>query len=158
MPFTLKREPCPYFINIDCYQKQVPVPTTQWGQTKRNVGVWNIEFYCRATQGECLAHAQKTLNSSKGFRKLLLKARWGRGEVRCCKLLGIGVHCSCSCARINSSDHYVPINLQQDKCYSLFCNFLYEWTLKGQSLENGLSCTFQATGNILLQKVQSQRD
>ena len=37
-------------------------------------------------------------------------------------------------------------------CYSLFYNFLslYEKTLKGQSLENGLFYIFQAIGNMLL--------
>ena len=35
-----------------------------------------------------------------------------------------------------------------EKCY----------TFKGQSLENELSSRFQAIGNILLQKVQSQPD
>ena len=40
------------------------------------------------------------------------------------------------------------ISIGVEKCY----------TLKDQSLENGLSCIFQALGNILLQKVQSQPD
>ena len=46
------------------------------------------------------------------------------------------------------------------RCYSLFCNFLslYEWTLKDQHPQNGISCIFQALGNILLQKVQSHHD
>ena len=83
--------------------------------------------------------------------KALLKARWGRGKVGCCKLLGVGILCSCSCPRMSGRD--VPVNLPQDKCYSLFRNFLslYKWTLKGQSLENRLSCIFQAIDNILLQ-------
>ena len=78
--------------------------------------------------------------------------------VSCCKLLGIGILCSCSCA--HRSDHDGPVNLQQDQCYSLFYNFLslYEWILKGQSPENRLSCIFQAIGNIVLQKAQSQDD
>jgi len=55
------------------------------------------------------------------------------------------------------SSHNVPVNLQQHKYYSLFCNFLslYEGEsvilipLKvGWSLENGLSCIFQTIGNI----------
>ena len=47
--------------------------------------------------------------------------------VGCCKLLGVRIRCSCSCP--DRSGHDIPINLQQDKCYSLFCNylFLYEW-------------------------------
>ena len=39
----------------------------------------------------------------------------------CCKLLVARPLCSCSCP--GRSGHNVPINLQ-DKCYSLFCNFL----------------------------------
>ena len=92
----------------------------------------------------------------EGFQQSIFKGkvREGRG----CRLLGAGILCSCSCPR--RSGHSVPVNLQQDKCYSLFCNFLflYEWTLKGQSPENRLSCIFQAIGNILLQKAQSQHD
>ena len=41
----------------------------------------------------------------------------------------------------------VPVNFQQDKHYSLFCNFLSQmsekcYTFKCQSLRNGPSCTF----------------
>ena len=91
---------------------------------------WSLEqrkFYCRAMQEEWVAHTPKTPNSSKGFSKALLKARWGKGVVHCCKLPGAGILCSCRCP--SRSGHSVPINLQQDKCYSLFCNFLslYEW-------------------------------
>ena len=76
--------------------------------------------------------------------------------VGCSNLLGAGILCSCNC--LSRSGHDVSVNFQQDTCYSLFCNFLslYEWTLKDQSPENGLSCIFHAVGNILLQKVQSQ--
>ena len=58
--------------------------------------------------------------------------------------------------------HNVPVNLQQDKYYSLFCNFLSLYKLKnvilfkGQSLENGLSYIFQAIGNILLQRCRAR--
>ena len=40
------------------------------------------------------------------------------------------------------------ISIWMEECY----------TFKGQSLQTGLSCIFQAIGNILLQKVQSQND
>ena len=71
------------------------------------------------------------------------------------KPLGVGILCSCICP--HSSDHNVPVNFQLAKCYSLFCNFLFlcEWkcyTVKDESLENGLSCLFQATGIILIAK------
>ena len=81
----------------------------------------------------------KKLNSLKGFSKALLKARWGRHVVGCCRLLGVGILCSCSCP--HRSGHDIPINFQQDKYYSLFCSFLslYKWMLQGQSPENGLS-------------------
>ena len=47
--------------------------------------------------------------------------------VDCCRLLGVRVLCSCICP--SRSGHDVPVNLQQDKGYSLFCSFLslYEW-------------------------------
>ena len=42
-----------------------------------------------------------------------------------CKPLAAIVLHSCSC--LCRSDHNGPINLQQDKCYFLFRNFLYGW-------------------------------
>ena len=50
--------------------------------------------------------------------------------------------------------HDIPVNLQQDKYYSLFCNFLslYDWTLEGQSPEKRLFCIFQDIGSILFHK------
>ena len=73
----------------------------------------------------------------------------------CCKLLGAGIHCCQS-----RSGYNVPVNLQPDKGCSLFCSFLslYEWksviTLKGQRLENELSCLFQVIIIILFLKVR----
>ena len=48
----------------------------------------------------------------------------------------------------------VPVNLQQDKYYSLSCNFLslYDWTLEGQGPEKRLFCIFQNIGNIFFHK------
>ena len=51
-----------------------------------------------------------------------------RGGARGCKLLGAGILCFCSCPR--KSGHDVPANLQQNKGYSLFCNFLKLLNLK----------------------------
>ena len=90
-----------------------------------------------------VACASKAPNSCKGFSKAFLKAKRGEEDmISCCKLLGVGILCSFSCP--HRSGHHVPINLQQNECYSLFCNFLslYEWTLKGQSPENRLSYIF----------------
>ena len=126
-------------------------------QTNKNLKHQNLEqrSLLYALQGEGVFHAPKTLSSPKGFTKAFLKARWERGVVSCCKLLGLGILCCCSCPQRSGQD--VPINLQQDKCYSLFCNFLslYEWTLKDHNPKNRLSYIFQTVGNILLQKVQS---
>ena len=64
-----------------------------------------------------------------------------------CKLLGVGILCSCSCP--HRSGHDVPVNLQQDKRYSLFCNFLslYEWKciipLKVRALRMGCYVYFR---------------
>ena len=61
--------------------------------------------------------------------------------VGCCKLLGAGILCSCCC--LPKSSHDVSVNLQQNKCYFLFCNFLslYEWkhviSLKVRALRMG---------------------
>ena len=41
------------------------------------------------------------------------------------RLTGLGILASCSCCP-RRSVHFVPVNLQQDKGYCLFCNFLYE--------------------------------
>ena len=68
-----------------------------------------------------VSHAPKTLKSSKGFSKTFLKARWGRGLFSFCKLLGVGILCSCSYPCM--SGHNVPVNLQQDKHNCLFYNF-----------------------------------
>ena len=148
-----------YFVYC-CYQMHICVPNVQWGQINWVIEVWSRE---RFIAGPCKENwstlrPTKTPNSSKGFSKALLKARWGRVVVSCCKLLSVGILCSCSCPR--RSDHSVPVKFQQDKCYSLFWNFLslYEWILRGQSPGNRLSCTFQDADHVLLQKVQSKRD
>ena len=91
-----------------------------------------------------MVRGQRTPNSLKGFSKTLLKARLGRGVVSCGKLLGVGILCSCSCPC--RSGQYVPINLQQDNCYSLLCNFFISVN-RGQSPENRLFSTVRGIGN-----------
>ena len=103
---------------------------------------WTELNWSKEVGDSCLKtnnNSNKKLNSLKGFSKALLKARWRRRVVGCCRLLGVGILCSCSCP--HRSGHDIPINFQQDKYYSLFCSFssLYEWMLQGQSPENGLS-------------------
>ena len=64
-----------------------------------------------------------------------------------CRLLGVGILCSCSCPR--RSGHDIPLNFQQDKYYSLFCSFLsiYEWKsvipLKVRVLRKGYRVYFR---------------
>lgn len=71
---------------------------------------------------------RRTILPKLEFRPLL---RGERGEgVSCCyKVLGTGILCSYSppCR----SDHSVPVNSQQDKCYFLFCNFFTWVVMKG---------------------------
>ena len=102
--------------------------------------------------------SQRTILYELEFGLLLYSK--GRGRVGCCKLLGVGILCSYSCP--GRSGHNVSINLQQDKWYFLFCNVLSHtkgkcYTFKGQSLEKGLSCIFQAINNILLQRCRASR-
>ena len=107
------------------------LPDTQWGQTNRNVGVWSREGFCRAMQGERV-HAPQTLDSLKSFSKAFLKARWGRGVVGCCKLLGVGILCPCRC--LGRSSHNVLVNLQQDKCF--LCSATFYLCMNGKVLNH----------------------
>ena len=93
----------------------------------------------------------------KRFQQIILKGKVERGPVYLFQTSWSSNLLFWQCR----SGHSISINLQQDNCYFLFCNFLlpYEWKSftvfkvesGRQSLENGLSCTFQAPGNILLQ-------
>ena len=77
---------------------------------------------CRAMQGSC---PPKTPNHPKGFSKALLKARWRRGMVSCCKLLGVGI-CSRRCP--HRSGHDVSVSLHQTNvihcCATFFLKFM----------------------------------
>ena len=44
-----------------------------------NVGLWNREKFIAGPVKETVAHAQKALNSMKGFSKAFLKYGWGKG-------------------------------------------------------------------------------
>ena len=76
----------------------------------------------------------------------------------CCNLLCTRILCSCNCPC--RSGHNVPINLQQNNCYFLFCNFLSlcEWKsvipLKVKPGRQSIEI-FQAIGNILLQRCRA---
>ena len=104
------------------------------------------------------ACAPQSPNSLSGFSEALLKARLVRGMVSCCKILGVGILCSCSCPY--RSDYNVPVNFQQDGVilYSVTFYLCVNGLLKIRALTTSNPVLFQAIGNILLQKVQSQPD
>lgn len=146
----------PMFSTRSVIKCQFSVPNAQWGQTI--LKCWSLEqgkFYWKAIQGEAwlipdtpgpppqsAPDPGKVPNSWKGFSKALLKVRWQRGMVSFSWLPGVGFLCFfiCPCR----SGHDIPINLQQDKCCSMFCKFLslYEWTLGGQTPEIRLPVYF----------------
>ena len=104
---------------------------------------------CKMTDGSYF----KSPKPSKVFSKTLSKARWRRGMASCCQFLGVGILCSYKCP--HRSGHDSPVNLQEDKCYSLFCNFLISTWMKTcytfkDSFDNGLPYISQATGNTQL--------
>ena len=94
-----------------------------------------------------VSHVPKTLRSSKGFSETFLKARWGRGLVSFCKLLGVGILCFCSCPCM--SGHDVPVNVQQDKYNCLFYNFYLSmnglWKVRALRMGSPVYFTLQAT-------------
>ena len=81
-------------------------------------GVWAEKGLLQGHTRRQEAHARQTLNSLKDFRKAFLKARWQRGAVGCRKLLDAAIFHP---RRLGQD---VPVNLQQNKCHSLFYNFL----------------------------------
>ena len=109
------------------------------GHTRRSVA---YTWHSPGPPPQSAPHPGKVPSSWKGFSKALLKVRWQRGMVSFSRLPGVGFLCSfiCPCR----SGHDIPINLQQDKCCSMFCKFLslYEWTLGGQTPEIRLPVYF----------------
>lgn len=71
--------------------------------------------------GRWVACAPQTPKLIEGFQQSAFKGKV-RGEVDCHKLLLVGILCSYSSP--HRSDQGIPVNLQGDKCYSAFCNFL----------------------------------
>ena len=91
---------------------------------------------------------------------LFFYPKGGERAAGCCRFLGVGILCSHSCA--HSSGHNIPINLPQEKCTSLFYNFLSvcEWKhvmlLKVRASRMGSPVHFRRS--ILLWKMQSLHD
>ena len=117
----------------------------------RIVGERNSDFIWKSSRLRC----QTTVS-----KKHLTPVRFQKGQVVavCCKLLDAGVLCSCRCLCRLSLCSCKPPTRQMSFSARKLLICVYAWTLKYQSPENGLSCVFQAIGNILLEKVQSQRD
>ena len=104
------------------YWTHVQVPGAQWGQTNQNIGVWRREVFVAGPYKETGGSCSKTPKTPKAFQQNIIKDQVKKGcVVGFCKLLGVGILWSYS--YLCGSCHNVPINLQQDKCYSLFCNF-----------------------------------
>ena len=85
-------------------------------ETHSSVLAWRIPW----TEGPCGLQSIGSQRAAGNWSDLAHTQ--GRGMVDCCKCLGVGVLCSHSCP--GRSCHSIPIDLQQDKCYSLLCNFL----------------------------------
>ena len=129
-------------------------PTTQQAN-KLETECWGKEqwLYLGSQQTEkmnwCL---RKPVYSSQNSGLFYTKRMKGVGGG--CKFLGVSILFSCSCP--HRSCHDVPINLQQDKCYCLFCKFLslYDWTnhytFKFQSLKGWLLVYFRLWAILFL--------
>ena len=112
----------------------------------KHVSLEPRKVYCKETGGTCPQNCELLKDFSKALLKiqgerrafLVVATSWCRNLL----FLLLPVHIG---------QVTVPVNLQQDKCYSLLCIFLslYEWTPTGQSPKNRLPCIFQPTGNIL---------
>ena len=96
-----------------------------------------------------MAPAPKKPNSQKGFIKAILKASEAGVRLVVADFL---VQEFFVLAEVREGQ--VMKFLQQDKRYSLFCKLLplYEWNPKDHSLENKMSCIFQAVCNIINSK------
>ena len=103
-----------------------------------------------------VSHVPKTLKSSKGFRKACLKARWEKDVFSCCKLLGVGILCSCSCRCM--SGHDVPVNVQQDKYNCLFYNFYLSMNglLKVRALRMGSPVYFMLQATFFYKRCRAR--
>ena len=145
-----------HFRKSSCYWMQVCVPNAQWGQTKTSeFGAEKGLSQGHANHGVCSCPQSPKL--AEGFQENIFKGKGEGGALLVDADFLVQESFVLVAVHVGRSGHSVPVNLQQDKCYSLFCNWLYKWksvvcTLKGQSFENGLSYIFRAIGNILNSK------
>ena len=113
-PPTVKLSPSDLAVHV---LAQVTVPDTQWGQQTETSEFGAEKGLLQGHPSRQVAHAPQNIpNSLNQNCKAFVKAKWGRGVVGCCKLLGAETLCSCSCSQ--KSVYHVPVNLQQDTCYT----------------------------------------
>ena len=113
-------------------QGAVPSTLEGWAQDEakhHNTELWSREEFnagpCKELDGLC--PKQPKLPESSQQSPFLVKGREGR--VSCCKRLG-GRACVPEIRSRSGND--APVNLQENTCYSLFCDFLslYKWLPK----------------------------
>ena len=110
------------------------------------------KVYCRAVQGDrWLMPPNPEL--PKGFQQSIFKGKVREG---CGLLLQISWFWNPLFLQPSTQVRsHIPVNLQQDKCYSLFCNFLslYEWKsvipLKVRALRVGYPVYFRLYATFL---------
>ena len=118
---------------LDCryscyYPMQAPEPPTrrEAKQSKAShTGVWSTEGLPQRPARRTGGSFSKKPKLLQGSSKALLKAKWGRVAVGCCKLLGVGILPSCSPWARSWCSCEPPTR----QCYYLFCNILSlcEW-------------------------------
>ena len=97
-------------------------PNTQGGQTVLiHQHSEQRKVYCKALQGDWWLMPWKSPNSLKAFSKALLKAKRETGAGSCCNLLDVKSFglIAVRLGQVTVSCN-VPVNLQQDQCYSVF--------------------------------------
>ena len=83
----------------------------------RNIGLWSRERFITGSCKEMIV-SPKPQTLKRAFGKPLLKVRQGRGMVSYCKFVGVG-------SFVLVAIHIGQVTVfQQNKCSSLFCNFL----------------------------------
>ena len=89
---------------------QVCVPVPHGGQTNQNAGIWRREVYCRAKQGEWVAHAQKTW---------ILAGSWGKIP---------GERATAGCDWLVRGNRWCSRNLNHQSCTSIQFGFCSAWS------------------------------
>ena len=123
------------------YWTEVHVPYAQWDQTPPTRRNLSRERFIAGPHKETGGSHPPNAELPEGFQKSIFKGQVTEGAVGCHQLLGAAIFHP---RRLGQD---VPVNLQQNKCHSVLHLFISIWiekcyTLKGWSLENGLSRIF----------------